>query len=182
MTRTLVMHYLFTILMITLLSGCSTLKVDTDYDPSVELTPPKNFAVVHKALDGDDTLTDDRIIKALRVELTEKGYVESIQSEADIYFIFHTGVTSKTRIDTDYQHINMYPYSYGYGYQSVVIPRTRTYTYHEAKLIIDATLPKTNKIVWRGTAKDYLKDYDTPKEKSRYINKVVKALLENFPK
>ena len=176
------MHYIFTLLLITLLTGCSTLKVDTDYDPSADLTPPKKYAIVHKPLAESNSLTDDRIIKALKKTLKEKGYIESAQNEAELYFIFHTGVTSKTRIDTDYQHINMYPYSYGYGYQSVVIPRTRTYTYHEAKLIIDATLPKTNKIVWRGTAVDYLKDYDTPQEKSDYINRVIKALLENFPK
>ncbi len=176
------MRILFPILLALFISGCSSLKVATDYDPNADLTPPKNFAIVHKALEGEDTLTSDRIIAALKNELMQKGYKETSREEADFYVLFHTGVTSKTRIDTDYQHVNMYPYSYGYGYRTVVVPQTRTYTYDEGKLIVDAVVPGKNKIIWRGTAVDYLKSMKTPQEKTAYINKVLKALMEKFPK
>lgn len=175
------MRTFFSLLFLLLLTGCSTLKVATDYDPDTDLSVPKKFAVIHKYLDGENTLTADRIMDALKAELTQKGYVESSKEKADLYFLFHTGVTSKTRIDTDYQYVNMYPYSYGYGYRSVAMPVTREYTYNEAKLIVDAVLPQKNKIVWRGTAVDYLKEYDSPEERTRYINKVVKALMQRFP-
>jgi hypothetical protein len=94
--------------------------------------------------------------------------------------LFHTGVTSKTRIDTDYQYVNMYPYYYGYNY--AVIPQTRVSTYEEAKLIVDAVVPGENKIIWRGTAVDYLKEMKTPQKKTAYINKVLKELMKSFPK
>ncbi len=175
------MAYIYTFIIALLLSGCSTLKVETDYDPSADLGKIKSFTIIRKHIAGEDTLVTDRIAKALREEMLSKGYVERPKDEAQLYFVFHTGVVSKTRIDTDYQHVNMYPYSYGYGYHTVVMPRTRTYTYQEAKLIVDALLPKENKIVWRGTAIDYLKDYDTPQKKTLYINKVLKALMKNFP-
>ncbi len=171
-----------TVLLLIFLSGCSTIKVSTDYDPNTDLNSSKEFAIVHKTLEGENTLTSDRIISALKSELRKKGYIEVSQKEADLYFLFHTGVTSKIRIDRDYQYVNMYPYSYGYGYHAVAVPRTREYTYNEAKLIVDAVLPDKNKIVWRGTAIDYLKDYDTPQQKTRYINKVLKALMKSFPK
>ncbi len=171
--------YLLALLLI-LVSGCSSLKVQTDYDPNADLSAPKNFAIVHKTFEGEDTLTSDRIIAALKSELTQKGYVESPQEDADFYLLFHTGVTSKTRIDTDYQYVNMYPYYY--GYHLAVIPQTRSYSYEEAKLIVDAVVPKKNKIIWRGTAVDYLKNMKTPQEKTAYISKVVKGLLKSFPK
>jgi hypothetical protein len=169
-------------LFLLILSGCSSLKVQTDYDPNADLGAPKTFAVVHKTVEGEDTLTSDRIVAALKNELTQKGYVESPQENADFYLLFHTGVTSKTRIDTDYQYVDMYPYTYGYGYRTVAVPRTRTYSYEEAKLIVDAVVPKKNKIIWRGTAVDYLKTMKTPQEKTAYINRVVKELLKSFPK
>jgi len=176
------MRILFPIFLALLISGCSSLKVATDYDPSADLTPPKNFSIVHKALEGEDTLTADRIIAAIKNELTLKGYSETSRENADFYVLFHTGVTSKTRIDTDYQYVNMYPYSYGYGYRSVAVPQTRTYNYEEAKLIVDAVVPDKNKIIWRGTAVDYLKNLKTPQKKTAYINDVLKALMESFPK
>ncbi len=176
------MRIFLAVLLALFINGCSSLKVATDYDPNADLTPPKNFAIVHKALQGEDTLTADRIIAALKNELTQKGYSETSREDADFYVLFHTGVTSKTRIDTDYQYVNMYPYTYGYGYRSVVVPQTRTYNYEEAKLIVDAVVPEKNKIIWRGTAVDYLKNLKTPQKKTAYINDVLKALMESFPK
>jgi len=175
------MRILSALFLALLIGGCSSLKIATDYDPNADLMPPKNFAIVHKTLEGEDTLTSDRIIAALRYELTLKGYIETDIDTADIYVLFHTGVTSKTRIDTDYRYVNMYPYSYGYGYRMVAVPQTRTYTYDEAKLIVDAVVPHQNKIIWRGTAVDYLKSMETPQKRTAYINKVVKALMKRFP-
>lgn len=176
------MRLFFAFLLALLISGCSSLKIATDYDPSADMTPPKNFAIVHKDIEGQDTLTADRIIAALRSELKAKGYIETPKESADFCLLFHTGVTTKTRIDTDYQHVNMYPYSYGYGYGMVVMPQTRTYSYDEGKLIVDAVLPQKNKIIWRGTAVDNLKNLETPQEKTEYINKVLKELMKRFPK
>lgn len=174
---------LFLALALALLTvGCSSLKVQTDYDPQSDLNPPKNFAIVHKAHEGEDTLTSDRITVAIRTEMRQKGYVETAMEKADFYLLFHTGVTSKTRIDTDYQYVNMYPYHYGYGYPAAVVPQTRVYTYEEAKLIVDAVIPGKNRIVWRGTAVDYLKEMQTPDERTAYINSVLKALMKSFPK
>ncbi len=176
------MRILLPIFLALLISGCSSLKVATDYDTTADLTSPKNFVIVHKAVAGEDTLTSDRIIAALKTELTQKGYSESSREKADFYVLFHVGVTSKTRIDTDYQHVNMYPYSYGYGYRSVSMPQTRVYNYEEAKLIVDAVVPQKNKIIWRGTAVDYLKNLETPQEKTDYINKTLNSLMKKFPK
>ena len=174
------MRFFLAVTLALLISGCSSLKVQTDYDTNAELNPPKNFALVHKMAEGEDTLTADRITAALKNELTQKGYVETAEEKADFYLLFHTGVTSKTRIDTDYQYVNMYPYYY--GYPVAVIPQTRIYTYEEAKLIVDAVVPGENRIIWRGTAVDYLKEMKTPQEKTAYINKVLKEVMKSFPK
>ena len=183
------MRILFSILLMLLISGCSTLKVETDFDPNVTMNPPKSFHIVHKAQVNEDTLTSERIIKALQKELEEQGYQSSSKESADFFILFHTGVTTKSRVVTDYKRVNMYPYSYGggfgYGYgghSSVVVPESKNYTYKEGKLIVDAVFPGGNRIFWRGIAKDQLQSLDNPQERIEYINKVLHTLMKKFPK
>jgi len=186
------MRILFPILVALLISGCSSLKVDTDFDPNVTMDPPKNFYIVHKPQVNENTLTSERIINALQNELVAQGYKSVSKENADFYILFHTGVTTKSRVVTDYKRVNMYPYSYGggfgYGYRgyggsgTVTVAESKNYSYKEGKLIVDAVIPASNRIIWRGTAKDQLQSLDNPQERTDYINKVLKTLMSKFPK
>ena len=183
------MRILFPIFLMLLITGCSTLKVETDFDPNITMNPPKSFHIVHKPKVNEDTLTSERIMSALQNELEGQGYKSTSKEEADFYVLFHTGVTTKSRVVTDYKRVNMYPYSYGGGfgygyggYSSVVVPESKNYTYKEGKLIVDAVFPKGNRIFWRGIAKDQLQSLDNPQERIEYINKVLHTLMKKFPK
>jgi len=184
------MRILFTFLLALLISGCSTLKVETDFDPNITMNPPKIFYIVHKPQVDENTLITERIIKALEHELTTQGYVNGSKENANFYILFHTGVTTKSRVVTDYKYVNMYPYSYGrgfgygYGYGGsgvAVIPENKNYTYKEGKLIVDAVFPKGNRIFWRGIAKDKFQSLETPQERTEYINSVIQKLMKRFP-
>jgi len=153
------------------------------------MNPPKTFYIVHKPQVDENTLTTERIIKALKHELTTQGYVNGSKENANFYILFHTGVTTKSRVVTDYKYVNMYPYSYGrgfgYGYGGAgvaIVPESKNYTYKEGKLIVDAVFPKGNRIFWRGTAKDQLQSLKNPQERIDYINTVIKTLMKKFPK
>ena len=54
--------------------------------------------------------------------------------------------------------------------------------YNSSIKIIDMISPSDEKILWRGTASDKLKNSETPQEREAYIQKLVNALLESFPK
>ncbi len=184
------MHILFTLFLALMISGCSSLNVNTDHDPSVDLAAPKNFAVIHTSVEGENTLVTERITSALSKNLVAKGYKATSKETADYLIVFHTGVTTNQRVDRDYQYINMYPYSYGPGFGryggayggAYVMPRTRTHTYKTAQLIVDVVIPNKNQIVWRGIAEDQLDKLNTSSDKTAYINNVVSKLLEKFPK
>ncbi len=163
-----------------LFSGCSTIKVDTDYDPEFSFADIKTYAIVHKARAGDDTLTVDRIIDGIHTQFEAKGYTKAERSNAEIYIVFHTDVRNKTKIVQDYQYVGMSPYRYRYG-GMMAVPTTRAYNYDEGKLLIDVLNPKDDKIVWRGIATDSIKDYDTPQERTDYINKVIATVLKSLP-
>ena len=159
-------------------AGCSSLKVNVDYDPDFDFKTPKSFAIAHYNKEGEDTLFNDRLIKALESDLQSKGYTKKVKEEADLIATFHTNVENKTSIDTDYQMIGYGRYGYGGG----MVATTRTYNYTKGTLIIDLLNPKNEKIVWRGIATDILKEHKTPQERTAYINMVVKETMANFPR
>jgi len=158
--------------------GCSSLDVSVDYDPGFDFRTSKSFAIAHYNKEGEDTLFNDRLIKALDADLQSKGYTKSAKEEADLIVTFHTNVENKTSIDTDYQMIGYGRYGYGGG----MVATTRTYNYKKGTLIIDVLNPKDEKIVWRGMATDILKEHKTPQERTEYINKVVKETMVSFPR
>ena len=174
------MHFIikhFFIISLTLfISACSTIKIETDFDESVDFSTLNTFILIHKDSNGSDTLTNDRISHALTQILNEKGFHNIDTERADFLVTFHTSVESKTRIDTDYQMMGRYPYRYG----GTAIQTTTAYNYKEARLIVDFLEPNENKIIWRGIAVDYLKKQSTPQERNIYIQKVVNELLETF--
>jgi len=157
--------------------GCSSLKVNVDYDPEFDFSTKESFAVVHHNKAGEDTLFNDRMTDALEADLKIKAYIKAEKESADLIFVFHTNVESKTDIDTDY---TMVGYG-GYGYGGHMVATTRTYQYNKGTLIVDALNPVDKKIVWRGIATDVLKTHKTPQERSAYINGVVKETMKSFP-
>jgi len=158
--------------------GCSSIQVQTDYDPQVDLKPLNTFVVLERTQKGRNTLTEDRITRALEEVFTVKHYVNVKQKKADFFVIYHIDVQNKTRIDTDYQSMGLYPYGYG----GAMIATSRTVDYKEGRLIIDIMNPKTKKIIWRGMAVDQIKSFKTPQERNDYIKKVVEKILKTFPK
>ncbi len=168
--------HLFLSILALFISACSTVTITTDYDDSIDISALNNFALIHQDINGSDTLTNDRISHALEQTLNEKGYHKVDLERADFLVTFHTSVESKTRIDTDYQNIGRYPYRYG----GTMVQTTSTYNYKEARLVVDFLKSDENKIIWRGTAVDYLKKQKTPQEREEYIHSVVLEILETF--
>ena len=174
-----------------LFSGCSTLQVDVDYDRDYDFNNKITYAVVHNDKEGDNTLINDRIIKAIKSNLNARNYREVAKNQADLIVVFHVNVMNMSDVRTDYQQIGYGGYGYGGGWGygpyggggAIVVARPTTYRWKEGKLVIDALDPKSKKIVWRGTIKDELsRNSSTVEEKTAYINKVVAKLMQEVPK
>ncbi len=164
-----------------LMTGCSTMQIQSDYDPKFDFAPLEQFAVVYPKKEGIETLTQGRIAAAITADMTQKGYRAVDKDEADFIIIFHTDVTTKKQVTSDFQMVGFFPY-YGYGLgASMAIPVQREYTYDESKIIVDALNPNGNKIFWRSVATDQLQDFNTPEERTAYINKVIGDILKSFP-
>ena len=166
-----------TLLLLTLFSGCSTLKVSSDYDKSFDLSTLSTYYILeHNST--YNSLTNRRINSALTTTLKQKGYkVAKDKESATFYILYHLNVTNKTQINTDYQFVGLYPYRYG----STMVATTRSYNYDEGKLIIDIIDPKSKSIIFQAIATDELPNLKTPKEREAYIFKVISRALETLP-
>lgn len=173
-----ILNTIILILLVSMFNACSSLKVSRDYDTSFDMSRLKTFYLISNSEKLRDTLTINRLNKAIKNELKLKGYEETAREGADFLVYYHIDIKNKTQVVTDYQSIGMYPYRY----RGMMVPTTRTYNYDEGQLIIDMINPENSNIIYRLSAKDQLKSLDTPQQRSKYINKVIKEILKDFPK
>lgn len=170
-------YFLYTLAALLLFTGCSRLDVNVDYDESYDFSAQKTFVVNAEKKEGSNTLYIDRVVAALESDLESKNYTKVSKEEADLIFVFHTDITSKSDISTDYQSVGFGMYRFGGG----MMATTTTYNYNEGTLIIDALSPKTKKIVWRGVGQTEVQKQKTPEDKRKYVNSIVTQIMAKFP-
>lgn len=171
-------QFLISLFSIFVMTGCSSLKVNTDYDPDIMMQTYQSFFILQPSDDQPDTLTNERIVKAVSEHLQSKGYQPASKSEAD----FHV------RYGTEVQEDVPSNFSFGFGigmfsgHTGTSIGAAKRPLSNKGTLIIDMLSPSDHKTLWRGMARDTLKKNDTPQEREANIRHLVDSLLESFPK
>jgi len=160
-----------------LIVGCSSISVSNDFDPNVKIEHFATYNFANTPHVGEDQLTYNRITSAIQRVLKNKCYRYNEGNATDMSILIHLNVTDKQRVVSDYQYVGMYPYRYGAG----MMQTTRTIDYQEGQLIIDFFNLKKSETFYRANATDRIKELDSPKERERYINKVVSKMLKTFP-
>ncbi len=177
------------VLSLFLLSGCTTLTVQTDYDTSYDFSTLKTYAWLEGMAPSNDirinnTLTINRVVNAVNNTLQSKGYTLADKDKANFYVTWFGGIENRVQlenINTYYGHLGYGSSSLGHGGYWPGFSRTYTYEYQEGTLIIDFTDSKSKQLVWRGTGQDYVGDEKTPEQVTEDINRVVTEILGNFP-
>lgn len=161
-----------------ILTGCSSLKVTSDYDPNVSLAGLQSYAVFPLESNSTDSLKNDRITEAVTHNLTAKGYTLADKLSADFHVRFQTMVRENVPGNTGFS-IGLGTFSGNLGGSAGT---SRYRTYDEETLIIDMLSPSNGKLLWRGVATDTAEQPDSPEERRTHTVKVVDALLASFPK
>ena len=164
-------------LTVLLFSGCSTLKVTTDYDPDVSFAALRTFAILPADRNGTDTLNEQRIVNALEHVLMAKGYSPTRKTAADFHVRFRTVLRKNVPGNI----------SFGFGFGtfsggSGASLATSTRSSHDRRVLhVDMTDPASGKTLWRGSAGDIQRRLELPEEREAYINEMVNSLLKTFP-
>ena len=186
-----VLRLLSALAALALASGCSGIKVNSDFDPDIDFSGLRSYRWISQepAVEGadpqtDNSLLDRRIRRAVDDTMATKGYVgvaDGDAGEADFLVSYHIGVQQKLDVETIHTG-----YGYGYGrrgwYGGYGGPTTtRVDQYEEGTLLLDFVSPSDRQLIWRGSAQSRLRDIKTPEKREARVREVVGKILERFP-
>ncbi len=172
------------------LAGCSSLKVNTEFDPTAPYASYKTYAWNPRAPGPEEApsirnpIILAQVMAAVDRELAGKGLVLT-RPEANPDFLVAVHGWAQSRVEvTNYGYVYGGGYMYGpaYGpYQpAVVVPATEIRSYTDGTLLIDFVDAKTMKLVWRGTATDTFTSPDLNAVK-RTVDEAARQLLGAYP-
>lgn len=186
---------LLLILLLAFVTGCTSLPVQTDYDPDVEFSMFRTYAWLERppATDGDPRVDDNpllhqRIHTAIDTGLQSAGYSMAEPAAADFLVSYYVTIENMTSVT----YINNY-WGYGPGRGSrrhynrarpgfyPVYSRPVVSEYEQGTLILDIIQPQGRRLVWRGSASQQLDYSADPEARQEKLNTTVSAILENFP-
>ncbi len=160
-----------------LMVGCSSKKVDIDYDPSFQINSLKTFAIVHKSREGYNILNDERVREAIKLEMELKGYVSTAEDAADFYITFESIVKKDVPSNVGVG-LGLGTFSSGLG---LSLGTVRGFSSDEGTLFINMIDPATQKMFWYALLTQKIEDFESPQERTDYFNKTVGVMLKEFP-
>ena len=175
-------------------SGCSSMTVNSDYDPAQSFRGLKTYAWIPggRKPTGDpridnNTLLDSRVRRAVDSELAANGFNKVSGGKPDFWVVYHVTLDKKsdvTLLNSYYGYGPGWGHSYGHRYRPygwAGPAETYVYQYDEGTLILDIIEPETRKLMWRGHATDEVQFSDSLGKKEAHINEAVRRILASFP-
>jgi hypothetical protein len=164
-------------LLVTILAGCSGVRVDHDYDRSADFGSLRSYRWIAATKTGDpaldNTLLRGRIRNAVDAALSAKGYRKADTGPVDFNVATHVSKQSKVDVES-------IPVGFGYGW-GFGATETEVDQYEEGTLMLDIVDSSATKLLWRGTGKTRLYPGQSPAERDREVSNVVNAILKSFP-
>lgn len=169
--------------------SCSSVKVHSDFDGSVDFTKFKTLEYMGWAEESDKILNQlqrDRIEKAFGKEFESRGYT-GVEENGDIVVSLFIVVDQKTSVTAYTNHYGMGGYGYGagwgWGYGGMgMSASTTTYSesdYLEGTLVLDVFDSKTKKLIWQSVGQKTIDE--NPKNSERNTAYVAEKMMKPYP-
>jgi len=184
------MKNIIPILLIALIvSSCSSIKVTSDYDSTVDFTQYKTFSFYGWVNDSDQDISvfdRKRIEKAFMDEFSAR-HLKFVKEDGDIVVALYIVAETKKKTSATTVHVGSgYGYGgyYGYGpgwgwgggYTSTTL---NDYNYVEGTLVCDVYDHKAEQLIWEGIA---TKSMDRPtQDKDRMVKYAVQQVMSRYP-
>ncbi|WP_339918716.1 DUF4136 domain-containing protein [uncultured Flavobacterium sp.] len=168
---------LLPVLFLFILSACSSIRVNADYDKNVDFTQYKTYAFHKSGIDKVQISEFDkkRILHAIDNELGKMGMTKS--NTPDLLVNIFTKEREKLEVN---QFNAGWGYGWGYGWNPYMWGgRNYVSSSTEGTLYIDLIDAKKKELVWEGEGVGYLTENRSQKEKQ--INEFVAKILAQFP-
>lgn len=164
-------YILLSILLLAILSSCSSLYTAFDYDKDANFNKYKTFAFYKEGMDKlkANDIDKKRFIESITNDLLNKGMSKNTDNPDLLVNVIIRG-KDRTSITEDY------PFGYGWWYPHSSITM-RQYT--ESTIYIDLIDRIENQLVWQGKGTDEFNASE--KNKDARIQEVVTKILEQYP-
>jgi len=165
-------------------------KVYIDYDNDYDFDSPETFTwakTSETSVEDANPLMHSRIVNAIEHYLT-MGQLREVESDPDLYVTYHTSTKENLSLNTTsfgYGYPGgWYGGGYGgyygsYGYGGMGSSSTTVSSYETGTLVVDAWDPKTEKLVWRGTATN-MTVADNPDKMMKRIDKALSKIVKKW--
>lgn len=170
---------LATLVVGSVLAGCSSVSYNSDFDPQLDFTSYETYAWLEPADEqatrgrGPSPLVEKRIVSEIDEALDAKGFRKATSRPPD--FLVNFLVTTQQKIDFDSYYVG---WGY-YGWYGGTQVSARQWT--EGTIIIDVIDAKSKELAWRGWATAAVDPDIRQEERNRRIREVVQGTLKPFP-
>ncbi|WP_319408520.1 DUF4136 domain-containing protein [uncultured Desulfosarcina sp.] len=167
------------------ISGCSGIKVNQDYDPTTDFASMKTYRWAAETqektgeLRVDNPLRDTRIRAAVDRLLNEKGFRKFVDGSPT--FLVRYQYVLRQKIGSDGGGIGFGIGSFGSHGGIAIGTGNSVRAYDEGALTIDFVDAASQSLLWRGTGTQPFREYDDPKKTNKDINLLVEKILAQFP-
>ena len=171
------------LLILFVLSACSSVKVSYDIDKTVDFTKIKTYAFTEETLKLPvQELNRNRLIAAVETELTKRGLSKATGSP-DALVDLQIKAEQKqeaTATTTGGYGGGMYGGGYRYGYGGGFSTTQINYNdYVEGTLFVN--MIQNEKLVWQGRGTKTLDEEASPERREKNITEAVSMIFYNYP-
>jgi len=165
------------LLLFVVVTSCSSIKVNSDYDKKVDFTLYKTYAFYKSGIDKVEVsdLDKKRILNSIDEAMASKGFIKSETPDLLV------NIFTKEREQVDVNQFNMgWGYGWGWGWDPWMMGgNTAVSRYPVGTLFIDIIDAKKKELIWQGEGEGALtKDTNKKDEK---IKEFVSKILELYP-
>lgn len=160
-----------------LLSGCSSLQVSTDYSAAVDFSQIKTYQYHDSGQTAErkNQLVHDRIVAALHREAQASG-LEEVESGADVLLGYYVGVDEQLVLNTTHMGYGWGP---RWGTMGMGSSMTTASTHTQGTLVIDMWDDDEDQLVWRGIVTDTVRA--NPDKNAERVNRGIATAFADFP-
>jgi hypothetical protein len=169
--------FILPVIFLFILSGCTSLKVSTDFDSKVDFSKYKTFNFsreVDKVTLND--LNRRRLKDAITREMETRGYQVSATPDV-LVNAFVKGKNKYSATANTYSMGGPFMYYHGWGSSSTYVDVNKSI---EGTLFIDLIDVQEKKMIWEGIAEGLVNPRTETREET--INNVVGLIFKNYPR
>lgn len=158
--------------------------ITADYNPSVQFSKYRTFAMVSRPDSASHQLVDDRVREAVAIQLANKGFTETNRDRADLFVGY--GVVDHTHKEVQETG---WPWGPAWGWRyyrwGVAWPmdaRREITRYNDGTVVVCLVDAKTRRVVWQGQAEDVLRlPVGNPERATEQLSHAVARIFTKLP-